>query len=52
MSFLKGKKTYIVAGLIVIYVIVGLILGDMPKEKAIELVLESMGLAGLRHAVA
>jgi len=51
MNFLKGKKTYLVALLMVLYAAFGLLLGDLNQEKTIHLVLEALGLAGLRNAI-
>ena len=42
MTYLKGKKTYIAAGLLVL---AGVIIGDM------QIILEGLAVAGLRDAI-
>ena len=49
---LPGKKTYLVAGAMILYAVLGLVLGYTEPDAAITLVLEALALAGLRLAVA
>ena len=57
MDFLRGKKTYIIAGLMVIISIIKLISGDMAIVEAISsphfnMLLQGFGLGTLRAGVA
>lgn len=57
MAFLRGKKTYIIAGLMALVSIVQLIAGDMSVIEAISsphfnTLLEGFGLGTLRAGVA
>ena len=49
---INGKKTYISAGLLVLFAIIGLVLGRLPEQEAIKLIIEAMGLASIRHGIA
>lgn len=56
MDFLRGKKTYIIAGLMVLVSLVKLIAGDMSIVEAISsphinLLLQGFGLGTLRAGV-
>ena len=48
----KGSKTYFVAGLIVIYAVLGFVLGYQDLNQMIQLLLGAGGLAGLRAGIA
>lgn len=48
---LDGKKTYIVAGLTILYAIVGLLIGQLQVSQAIELILAGLGGIGIRSAI-
>lgn len=57
MDFLKGKKTYIVAGLMVVVAVVNMITGDMTliqfiSSEHVMTLLEAVGLGTLRAGVA
>lgn len=52
VELLQGKKTYIVAGLMVAYAVLGMSLGYQEPTDAFQLILEAMGLVGLRLGVA
>ena len=47
----EGKKTYIVASLMVLYGVVGLVLGKLDGGVATTTVLEGLALVGLRLAI-
>jgi len=49
---LEGKKTYIIAGITVLYAILGVYLKLVPLDDAITLVLGALGLSALRSGVA
>ena len=51
MTFLSGKKTYIVAAAMIAYALSAYILGKTP-EFNLQLFLEALGLAALRSGVA
>lgn len=51
VSFLAGKKTYIVAAVTIVYAVAGLIIGQVSQEAAIALILGSLAVSGLRNAV-
>lgn len=50
-AFLEGKKTFIIAGLTLVYAIIGVILGHIDVNTAIQLVLASGALVSLRSAI-
>lgn len=47
---LQGKKTYLTAGLMVVYAVSGALLGQTP-EVDWRLILEAFGLVALRNAI-
>ena len=49
---LKGKKTYIVAALFVVYAGVGFFIGELDSTEVTRLVLEGGGFAALRTGIA
>jgi hypothetical protein len=51
MSWLEGKKTYIVSFVTIVYAVTGLIIGQVTQEAAIILILGACGLGALRNAV-
>jgi len=51
MELLPGKKTFLVALLMAAYAVVGVIIGQLDSEQALQLLLEAGGLAALRQAV-
>lgn len=51
LDFLKGKKTYIAAGLMVVYSLSGLILGHVEPAEAWALMLEAFAVFGIRNAL-
>ncbi len=48
---LKGYKTYIVAGATILYAVCGFIIGKVPLDVAIPLILGALGFSGLRHGL-
>ena len=48
---LSGKKTYITGALMIIFALSGLALGNLGTDETIALVLNGIGLIGLRHGV-
>ncbi|MDE1866133.1 MAG: hypothetical protein KGI08_00280 [Thaumarchaeota archaeon] len=51
IEFLQGKKSYIIAGLTFIYAIIGVVIGQIDVNTAIQLVLASGAVASLRAAI-
>lgn len=51
MAWVSGKKTYLVAGLMVVYAVSGWLLGKSPDVDW-SMILEGLGLAALRAGVA
>lgn len=51
-SQLEGKKTYLVSAGFVVYAILGVALGQLTPEQALQLVLSGLGFATLRAGVA
>ena len=49
---LAGKKSYIVAALGAIYAVIGLYLGQLDGNTAIQLIVTSLGLGTLRAGIA
>ena len=47
-ELLKGRKTYIVSILMILYVIIGVIIG---KDIDMNLILEALAISGLRAAI-
>jgi len=50
-TILEGKKTFIIALAMLAYATLGLLLGKIPEEQVIQLILEALGLAALRNAI-
>lgn len=51
MNNLSGYKTYIVVVAMIAYALIGIYLGQVTQEQAMQLVLNALGLAGLRSSV-
>jgi hypothetical protein len=51
IAYMQGKKTYTVAALTVLFGVLGWVLGFMPKEQAVEVILGGLGLGSLRNAI-
>lgn len=49
---LQGKKSYIVAAATVLYGVLGLVLGHLTPDQAMQLILGGSGLAALRAGIA
>ena len=52
LQYLTGKKTHIVAGATVLYAILGVVLGYVDQETAIQLISMALGFSALRAGVA
>lgn len=52
VNSLSGRKTYIVAGAMIVYALLGIYLKYMQSTDAITLVLQALGLMGLRLGIA
>lgn len=50
-NVLKGKKTYIAAGLLAVWALLGLFLGKVDAQTGVSYLLEALGLFGLRNAL-
>lgn len=48
IEFLKGKKSYIVAVVAIIWAVVGLLLNLIEYQTAVDIILGASGLAALR----
>jgi hypothetical protein len=51
INWLKGKKTFIVAILLVVYALAGVVTGQLTLNNAILVVLNGLGLGFLRASV-
>ena len=51
MNFLRGKLTYTVAAITLIWAVVGFFLGQLGAEQAGALVLAALGTFGIRRAL-
>jgi hypothetical protein len=49
---ISGKKTYIMAGLSVLYAIAGVLLGHIDYNTAVQIVIDSGLVAALRSGIA
>lgn len=52
MEWLKGKKTYLIAAVIILTALGQILTGDVTIAQALVLVLEGLGLGALRLGVA
>ena len=52
MDVLKGRKTYVIAVLMLAYGLGGLALGELEAAEVGRIVLEGLALAGLRAGIA
>lgn len=50
-EMLKGKKTYLVAGVMFMYAISGLILGHLTSDQAFQVIMAALATAGIRHGI-
>jgi len=50
-KFLKGKKTYILAGAAILYSVLGVLTHNLDLSEAIRIVLEALGGAAIRHSI-
>ena len=48
---MDGKKTYVVAVLMIVYAIAGYFLGNLDTNAAGTVLLQGLGLAALRHGI-
>ena len=51
MNIFPGRKTYVAAAGLVVAAIVGFLHGDATLADSVVLVLNALGLAGLRNAI-
>lgn len=51
LSFLDGKKSYLVAIALVVYALTGIYTGQMTSDQAIQVILNGLGLGALRSAI-
>lgn len=51
LNKINGKKTYIVVVITIVYALSGVALGHIDPQAAIQLVLGSLGVAGIRDAI-
>ena len=50
-DFIPGAKTYIIAGIAILYAVSSLIAGSIDANTAVQTVLAALGLSGLRSAL-
>ncbi len=50
-QIIDGKKTYLIVAAMVVYAVLGLVLNLHSSDRATELILLALGMAGLRDAV-
>ena len=51
MTFLQGKKTYIVCALTIIFALLGGFLGFYPWPTVLQMILAALAAAGFRSAI-
>jgi hypothetical protein len=51
MEWLKGKKTYIISGLMLTYALAGYLTGLLPVDEAIRIGLEALGFSTIRAGI-
>jgi hypothetical protein len=51
MNFLKGKKTYIVGGLTILFAVLGVALGKLDGSTALNMVATALVGMGIRDAL-
>ncbi len=51
LQWLNGRKTYFVAGAMIVYAILGYSLGEINEQQASLIVFNALGFVGLRHSV-
>lgn len=51
VNSLSGRKTYIVAGAMIVYAVLGVYLKDMQPTDAGTVILQALGIAGLRAGI-
>jgi hypothetical protein len=49
---LNGKKSYIAGALLVLFALIGWVLGEMDSVQAAPYLFEGLGIIGLRHGIA
>ena len=52
MNILKGKLTYLIAGITLLWAVVGFLLNTLDGQTASEMVLASLAVFGIRRAIA
>lgn len=52
LEFFKGKKTYAIAILMLVFAITGFITQKLDQEQAIAIILQALGFSALRAGVA
>lgn len=51
IAWLKGKKTYVIALVMIVFAFTGYVLGKLDTQAAIEVVLQAAAFAGIRSAL-
>ena len=51
LNFWQGYKTYILAGVAIVYAVIGFFSGYMDIKQASDIILAALGFAGLRSGV-
>jgi hypothetical protein len=51
ITFLKGKKTYLVAGILILQAILGYVDGSLNQADFIRQIIEAFGLGALRAGI-
>jgi len=47
----KGKKTYIISALMIAYAISGMVLGYIPQDVGVQMILTALGFGAIRNAI-
>lgn len=52
MNWINGKKTYILSALAIAWAAYGVYSGNLEQDRAMEIILMSLGFSTIRHGVA
>lgn len=51
MKILEGRKTYLMAGAMIVYAILGVVAGDIDANTAIQRIMEALTAMAIRNAI-
>lgn len=52
LSFISGKKTYIIGACTILYAVTGYVIGQVEQQTAMEMIFLGLGMMGLRAGIA